>query len=227
MAECWDECARNALNEAAQYQGGGNFNTSIGNWEYIPARWKKLCGEMLKNFIAEFFFSLYKQKQNASFLLLTSMSNIWSHLTKRRGEEKRKTRVFPPVCIDPMPFLCVFLQNTCSVCSFVHRSPYPFHNWHLRMDVYSQEWNTNIALKCDFHFLILSNITFVSYEGGINPSWGNGYQYFHIHWSSSYVHRFQSHWFWCNMGGLVGAGESLLARVVVWIYSESMASSGI
>jgi hypothetical protein len=41
------------------------------------------------------------------------------------------------------------------------------------------------------------------------------------------VHRFQSHWFWCNMGGLVGAGESLLARVVVWIYSESMASSGI
>jgi hypothetical protein len=38
------------------------------------------------------------------------------------------------------------------------------------MDVYSQEWNTNIALKCDFHFLILSNITFVSYEGGITPS---------------------------------------------------------
>jgi PAX-interacting protein 1 len=38
MAKCWDECARNALNEAAQYQGGGNFNTSIGNWEHIPAR---------------------------------------------------------------------------------------------------------------------------------------------------------------------------------------------
>lgn len=44
MAKCWDKCARNALNEAAQYQGGGNFNTSIGNWEYIPAQWKKLCG---------------------------------------------------------------------------------------------------------------------------------------------------------------------------------------
>jgi PAX-interacting protein 1 len=38
MAKCWDKCARNALNEAAQYQGGGNFNTSIGNWEYIPAQ---------------------------------------------------------------------------------------------------------------------------------------------------------------------------------------------
>jgi len=37
---------------------------------------KGCVGEMLKNFIAEFFFSLYKQKQNASFLLLTSMSNI-------------------------------------------------------------------------------------------------------------------------------------------------------
>jgi hypothetical protein len=42
------------------------------------------------------------------------------------------------------------------------------------MDVYSQEWNTNIALKCDFHFLILRNITFVYYEGGITPCGENG-----------------------------------------------------
>jgi hypothetical protein len=37
---------------------------------------KSCVGEILKNFITEFFFSLYKQKQNTSFLLLTSMGII-------------------------------------------------------------------------------------------------------------------------------------------------------
>jgi hypothetical protein len=89
MAECWDECARNALNEAAQYQGGGNFNTSIGNWEYIPARWKKLCGEMLKNFIAEFFSPCTnKNKTQASFF-----SHLWAtfdRISQKDGGRKKE-----------------------------------------------------------------------------------------------------------------------------------------
>lgn len=112
MAECWDECARNALNEAAQYQGGGNFNTSIGNWEYIPARWKKLCGEILKNFIAEFFFSLYKQKQNTSF----PSSHIYEqHLIashkKTGGGKKKNQGLSSSVHRSHALSMCVFTKH--------------------------------------------------------------------------------------------------------------------